>query len=68
MEINKLVSIRQAAKRGPLSEYALRCLLRAGKLPGFFINHKFYVNYPQLLEEIDAGFGYRSDSDTERTR
>lgn len=65
MENNNLVSIRQAAKLGPLSEYALRCLLRAGKLPGFYINRKYYVHYPQLLEEINAGFGTRSNSNAE---
>ena len=64
MENKKLMSIRDAARQGPLTEYALRCLLRDGKLPGFYVNKKYYVNYPQLLEEIDAGFGGRS-SDTE---
>lgn len=64
MQNKKLMSIRDAAKQGPLTEYALRSLLREGKLPGFFINRKFYLNYPQLLKEIETGFRARADSDT----
>lgn len=61
MKSNNLMSIRDAAKSGPLSEYALRCLLREGKLPGFYINRKYYVNYPRLLKEIDSGFSSHND-------
>lgn len=65
MKNKNLVSIREAAKIGPLSEYALRCLLRTGQLPGFFINKKYYVNYPKLLAEIELGFS-RSTKKAER--
>lgn len=61
MKSSTTMSIRSAAKRGPLSEYALRSLLRAGKLPGFYINKKYYVNYPRLLEAIESGFGANTE-------
>lgn len=46
-------SIREAAKRGPLSEYCLRLMLKQGKLPGVFSGKKFLVNYDRLLEQLE---------------
>lgn len=53
----KFPSIREAAKRGPLSEYCLRLMLKQGKLPGVFSGRKFLVNYERLLEWLDAEGG-----------
>lgn len=47
-------TIRQAARRGPLSEYYLRLMLAQGKLPGFRVGSHYRVNYPQLMAMLDA--------------
>ena len=51
----KFPSIRETAKRGPLSEYCLRLMLARGELPGVYSGKKFLVNYDRLLEQLDAG-------------
>lgn len=45
-------SIRETAKRGPLSEYCLRIMLKEGKLPGVHSGRKFLVNYEKLLDQL----------------
>jgi len=59
MESAKFISVRQAAKRGPLTEYCLRLMLRQGTLPGVYSGKKFLVNYERLLEQLgtDGGAG-----------
>lgn len=49
----KFPSIRGAARRGPLSEYCLRLMLRQGKLPGIYSGRKFLVNYEKLVEQLN---------------
>lgn len=53
IECTKFPSIRGAAKRGPLSEYCLRLMLKEGTLPGVYSGRKFLVNYEKLLEQLD---------------
>ena len=45
-------TIRQAAKRGPLSEGSLRLMQKAGKLPGFYVGNHYRVNYEALIEQL----------------
>lgn len=47
-------TIREAAERGPLSEYALRKGIRDGWVPGIFVGNRFRVNYSKLLEILEA--------------
>lgn len=47
-------TIRQAARRGPLSERSLRMMLKQGKLPGFYVGNHFRVNYSMLQEKLRA--------------
>lgn len=47
-------TIREAAERGPLSEYALRKGIRDGWVPGIFVGNRFRVNYEKLLEILEA--------------
>ncbi len=47
-------TIRQAARRGPLSEHSLRLMQKKGKLPGFFVGTHFRVNYEALLDQLQA--------------
>jgi len=49
----KFVSIRNAAKIGPLSEYALRQMLAENRLPGIYVGQKFLINYPLLLRQLE---------------
>lgn len=57
MDKEKFPSIREAARRGPLSEYCLRLMQKQGKLPGVYSGKKFLVNYAKLLEQLDADGG-----------
>ncbi len=50
----KYPTIRQAARRGPLSEHTLRLMQRQGNLPGFFVGAHFRVNYDALLNQLQA--------------
>ena len=47
-------TIRQAARRGPLSEHYLRMLQKQGKLPGFYCGSHYRINYAQLLSQLEA--------------
>ena len=48
-----MISIREAAQRGPLTMYALRTLQKSGTLPGIQIGGKFFVNYTNLLNLLN---------------
>lgn len=52
-ENTKFPSVRGAAKRGPLSEYCLRLMLKQGTLPGVYSGRKFLVNYEKLIEQLN---------------
>ncbi len=51
-----MVSIREAAKLGPLSEYTLRLLEKQKKLPCIYTGRKCLINYDRLLEML-GGLG-----------
>ena len=48
---NRYLSIRETAKTGILSEYALRIMQKCGELPGFFVGVKFVVD-TEALEKL----------------
>ena len=50
--VPQMLTIRQAAAIGPLSEYALRLLQKQGCLPGVQIGKKYLVNYDRLIEQL----------------
>ena len=52
----RMVSIRQAAKLGPLSEYTLRLLEKQKRLPCIYTGRKCLINYDRLLEML-GGLG-----------
>lgn len=58
----KFPSIREAARRGPLSEYCLRLMLARGELPGVYSGKKYLVNYAQLLKQLNADDGKEAQS------
>lgn len=53
-ESTKFPSIRETAKRGPLSEHCLRLMQKQGNLPGVYSGRKFLVNYEKLLQQLDG--------------
>ena len=53
-ESAKFPSIRETARRGPLSEYCLRIMLKQNTLPGVYSGRKFLVNYDRLLEQLEV--------------
>lgn len=57
-----MLTIRQIARTGLLSEYALRKLLRENKLPVIYIGNRTLINYTKLCEQLNADSGERGDS------
>ena len=55
-EAPRMVSIREAARLGPLSEYTLRLLEKQGKMHCIHTGRKCLVNYDRLLEML-GGLG-----------
>ena len=47
-----MVTIREAAMAGPLSEYALRKLLKKGRLPAVYVGNRALINYDQYVREL----------------
>lgn len=50
----RMLTIREAARAGPLTEYSLRLLLKQEKLPGVFIGSKFLVNYDRFVAQLNG--------------
>lgn len=54
----KMMTVREIAKTGILTEHALRLLLKQGKLPAIYIGTKALINYDSLcawLESLGCG-------------
>ena len=49
----RLLSINQAAKVGPYSEYTLRKGVKQGTIPYVKIGVKVLINYDKLLKQIE---------------
>lgn len=49
-----MMTIREIAGTGLMSEHALRMMLKAGKIPAIFIGKKALINYDKLCEELQA--------------
>ena len=58
-----MLTIRESAKTGILSEHALRLLLKAGKLPAIYKKKKALINYDKLCEQLSS---LKSNDLTER--
>ena len=48
-----MLTIRQTAKRGPLSEHRLRLMEKQGRLPGIYSGNRFLINYELLLDQLN---------------
>lgn len=53
VQAKEFLTIRQAAKRGPISEHQLRVMAAKGTLPGIYAGNRFLINYPLMLEMLD---------------
>ena len=49
----QMLTIRETAKTGILPEYALRGLVKQGKIPGIYVGTKFLVNYDRLCDWLN---------------
>ena len=50
----QMMTIREIASTGLLSEHALRLMLKEGKLPAIYIGKKALINYDRLCEELQS--------------
>ena len=48
----RMMTVREIAKTGLMSEHALRLLLKAGKLPAIYIGKKALINYDKLCSQL----------------
>lgn len=51
---SRMMTVREIARTGLMSEHALRLLLKAGKLPAIFIGRKALINYDSLCEQLQS--------------
>lgn len=51
--VPRFLTIRQAAKEGPLTEHALRLLEKQGKLPCIYSGRKCLINYDVFLAQLN---------------
>ena len=61
----KMMTIREIAKTGLLSEHALRLLLKERKLPAIYVGNKALINYDRLcteLQNLDTGIAGNTQS------
>jgi hypothetical protein len=52
--IPKMMTIRQVAATGVLSEYALRLLASQGKLPCIYSGKRCLINYDLFIQELNS--------------
>ena len=51
-----MMSIRQVADTGLLSEYTLRLLLKQNRVPGvIYVGKKALINYDRLVDQLNNG-------------
>lgn len=52
--VPKMLSIREVAGTGLLSEHALRLLAKQGKLPSIKVGNKVLINFDRLVEQLQG--------------
>ena len=48
----RMMTVRQVAKTGLISEYALRQLIKQGKVPCIALEHKVLINFDAFVEQL----------------
>lgn len=51
-KIPKMMTVRQVAKTGMISEYAFRQLIKQGKIPCIALEHKVLINFDAFVEQL----------------
>lgn len=51
-KIPKMMTVRQVEKTGMISEYALRQLIKQGKIPCIALEHKVLINFDAFVEQL----------------
>lgn len=54
VEVPRLMSIREVAKTGVLSEYTLRLMEKQNRLPCVYSGRKCLVNFDRLVEQLNS--------------
>ena len=55
-----MMTIREVARTGILSEHALRVMVKEGKLPVLYVGRKALINYDNLCDALKTPkLGYR---------
>ena len=54
MQVPKMLTIRETAKTGILPEYALRQLVKQGKIPHIQCGNRVLINYSRLVEMLNS--------------
>ena len=49
-----LMTIRETAKTGILSEHTIRLMVKQGKVPHIMAGNRVLINYPAFLESLQA--------------
>ena len=50
----RMMTIREVASTGVLSEHALRQLLKEERLPAIYVGNKALINYDKLCEDLNG--------------
>lgn len=51
-QLPRMMTVRQVAKTGMISEYALRQLIKQGKIPCIALEHKVLINFDAFVEQL----------------
>lgn len=49
----RMLTIKETAKTGVLTEWAIRGLVKQGKVPGIYIDNRFLVNYDRFIDWLN---------------
>lgn len=52
VSLPRMMTVRQVAKTGMISEYALRQLVKQGKVPCIALEHKVLINFDAFVEQL----------------
>lgn len=52
-ETPRMMGIREAAETGIMTEYAIRQLVKDGRIPCIKLKRKAYINYNKLVEMMN---------------
>ena len=54
MEQPRMLTIRQTAATGIMSESALRTLVKSGRIKAVYVGNRALINYQQLVNQLNS--------------